>query len=345
MKLISIVVPIHNEAANIPVLHKQVSDMFSHILTNHNLELIFVDDGSIDNSVNVIQDLMRTDSRVRLLQFTRNFGKELATTAGIHASKGDAVLMMDADLQHPVRMIPEFIRQWEEGSEIVIGVRVANQKEGFIKKWGSVLFYKLLSLISDTKIIKDATDFRIMDRAVVNEFNKFSERSRITRGLIDWLGFDPSFIYFKADARKRGHAAYSTIKLVRLAFSSFVAHSTFPLKLAGYLGILIVFTSGPLGIFILIEKYLLDDPWGLNITGPATLGVVTLFLIGIVLACLGLIALYIANIHTEVTNRPMYVIKRNLKRVLPEKSEVRTAEKGMRTEEGTGLGTENVEQI
>lgn len=145
---------------------------------------------------------------------------------------------------------------------------------------------------------------------VVREFNRFTERGRITRGLIDWLGFRRDYVYFIANQRINGDAGYGIFKLIKLALSSFISLSLFPLKFAGYLGIIIVLFSGPLGVFIFVEKYVLSDPWGMSFSGPAILAVIILFLIGIVLACLGLIALYIGNIQAEVVNRPMYVIRR-----------------------------------
>ena len=172
-----------------------------------------------------------------------------------------------------------------------------------------MLFYQLINLVSETKIAPHATDFRLIDRKVINEFNSFTERNRITRGLLDWLGFKKEFLYFSAPQRENGKTKYSFSKLIKLAMSAFVSHSLFPLKLAGYLGIFITTISGMLGIFMLIERYFMRDIWKFHFSGPAVLAVITLFAVGIVLSCLGLVALYIANIHSEVINRPMYVIR------------------------------------
>ena len=276
---------------------------------NYNYEIIFVDDGSSDNSVDEIKKLADTDENVFYFEFSRNFGKEIATSAGINNAKGDAVIMLDADLQHPPKLIPEFLKKWESGAEIVVGIRNKNKGEGLIKKFGSFLFYKIINLISATKIIPRSTDYRLLDKVVIREFNRFTERSRMTRGLIDWLGFRRDYIYFNAEQRINGNAGYSVFKLIKLALSGFISLSLFPLKFAGYLGIAIVLFSGPLGVFIFIEKYILNDPWGFSFSGPAILAVIILFLIGIVLACLGLIALYIGNIQNEVMNRPLYVLR------------------------------------
>lgn len=154
-----------------------------------------------------------------------------------------------------------------------------------------------------------ATDYRLLDRKVITQFNRLTEKNRITRGLIDWLGFNRDYVYFKVKPRKFGQAPYNFAKLSQLAMSSFANHSLFPLKFAGYLGIFITFFAGILGLFIFIERYVLKDPLNLDISGTAMLAVFTLFLVGVILVCLGLIALYIANIHQEVSGRPLYVVK------------------------------------
>ena len=310
-KFVSIVVPVFNEERNILKLYLELIKTLSR--ADKSFEIIFVNDGSQDKSQFEIKKIKKIDSRVRLISLTRNFGKELATTAGINHSLGDACIIIDADLQHPPFLIPEFIKKWEEGASVVIGVRKSNKGEGLIKKAGSKMFYKIMNKISETRLVPNATDYRLLDRTVIDEFNKFSERNRMTRALIDWLGFDTKYLYFDAGKRVSGRARYSNFKLLRLAINSMVSFSLFPLKIAGYLGIFITFLSLPLGIFILIEKYILNDPLNLAISGPATLAVILLFLVGIVLICLGLIALYIANIHNEVINRPLYVIKKSIR--------------------------------
>jgi polyisoprenyl-phosphate glycosyltransferase len=304
-KLVSIIVPIYNEEKNIPVLYEKINEIGKNL--SYDLEIIFVNDGSRDKSILELRKLEEKDDRARVVDFSRNFGKELATTAGINLCKGDACIMIDADLQHPVEVIREFLVKWEKGAEVVIGVREKNKGEGVVKKAGSVLFYKIINWISDTGIVPNATDFRLLDRVVIDEFNKLTERNRMTRALIDWMGFRRDFVKFQANERLFGTASYSYLKLFRLAFNSMISLSLVPLKLAGYLGIIITLLSGTLGIFIFITRYVMNS---LDYSGSAILAVIILFLIGIVLICLGLIALYIANIHAEVTNRPLYVIRK-----------------------------------
>ncbi|KPJ56638.1 hypothetical protein AMJ49_04440 [Parcubacteria bacterium DG_74_2] len=308
-KLISVVVPVYNEEENIPLIYSELIKALHNLEEDYDYEIIFVNDGSNDNSDKVIQDLTNYNPKVKYIEFSRNFGKEIATSAGIHNAAGNAAIIADADLQHPPRFIPEFLDKWEKGADIVVGIRKNNRK-GLIKRMGAFWFYKIMNRIGETYIIPNATDYRLLDRKVIEEFNRFTERNRITRGLLDWLGFKRDFVYFNVAKRNSGKAGYSYFKLTKLALSTFITHSLFFLKLAGYLGIIITPLSGFMGLFILIEKYVLNDPFGLAFTGTAMLAVMIIFLVGIILICLGLVALYIGNIQNEVANRPMYVIRK-----------------------------------
>lgn len=277
--------------------------------TGYGYELVLINDGSTDDSSTLIANIATKNSRVVAINLARNFGKEVALTAGLHHAKGDAVIMMDADLQHPPKIIPTFIKKWEAGADVVIGVRREHAKDSKVKQYGSKLFYAILQRISKVPIIPHATDFRLLDKSVVESYRAFTERGRIVRGLIDWLGYEREFVSFDAAEREHGAASYSTRKLVMLATDTFVSMSLAPLKLSGYLGIIIVTLSLPLGIFIAINDFFYSN--SLSFSGPAKLGILTLFLIGVVMVNLGLISLYIAHIHSEVKNRPLYVIKKS----------------------------------
>lgn len=304
-KLISFVVPVHNEVKNIPLLLQEVRQVAEK--THYNYEILFVNDGSTDGSTGLLDRLARVHPHIRHIEFSRNFGKEAATTAGLHAARGDAAICFDADLQHPLKLIPEFIKRWEAGADVVIGVRKKSKSDGIIKRVGSYWFYKIINLISDIEIVPQSTDYRLVDRAVLDQFNAFPERGRMTRGLIDWLGFQREFIYFDANERLHGRPAYGVIRLTRLAINSFLSFSLFPLRLAMYLGIVIVLLSGSLGVVMLYA--LLDTEDGWYFTGPAMLATIILFLVGIVLICLGLLAFYIGQIYQEVQGRPLYVVR------------------------------------
>lgn len=304
-KLISIIVPVFNEEKNVPLCYEKMRMLFD--VLPYAFEIIFINDGSSDKSNLALEKISARDARLRVIEFSRNFGKEVAVTAGINHCLGTACIILDADLQHPIEKIPEFIEKWEGGAEVVVGVREKNRGEGLVKKIGSYFFYKIINRISDMEIVTRATDFRLLDRIVIDEFNRLTEKNRMTRALIDWLGFRRDYVRFEANERIHGAPSYGFWKLTHLAFSSVISFSLFPLKLAGYLGIIITLGSGLLGIFVMFDRYVSKE---FGFSGSAILAVVILFLIGIVLICLGFIALYIANIHAEVTNRPMYIIRK-----------------------------------
>lgn len=307
---ISIVVPAYNEEKSVPLLYERVAAVFSAL--PYDFELLFVDDGSTDGTAAAVEELHKADPRVRLLELSRNFGKEVASSAGLWEATGDAVILMDADLQHPPETIPELIGVWEQGSEVVVGVRNPRASEGALRKLMSRGFAKAMNAIADIQAPAGATDFRLLDRKVTSEFKKLSEHKRLTRSLIDWLGFKRAYLPFDAAEREDGKARYSYRKLFGTAFFALIAHSRWPLWLAGYLGVAITLFSGGLGLFIIIEQIILNDPLTLEFSGPAMLAVLILFLNGIVLISLWLISLYISTIHTEAAARPLYVARRRL---------------------------------
>lgn len=307
-KKISIVVPVYNEEQNVTAFYQRLKHVLSSVA--YDFEILFINDASTDSSQETLERISASDPIVRVIEFVRNFGKEIATTAGIHECRGDACILIDADLQHPVELIPEFIQRWERGAEVVVGIRQSNRGEGLVKRIGSWMFYKIMNTIAHTKLTPNATDYRLLDREVIEAFKRFTEQNRITRGLIDWLGYRRDYVHFVANERTRGEASYSFIKLFRLAMNSFVSLSLFPLRLAGYLGIIITLLAGMMGSVIFITKYVFVTQWGASISGSAILAVIIVFLVGIVLMSLGLIALYIANIHNEIIDRPMYVTRK-----------------------------------
>jgi dolichol-phosphate mannosyltransferase len=308
-QLISIVVPVHNEALNIRPLYDEVVQQLKRL--RYRFELIFVDDGSTDDSVQQIERLVKHDKRIQLIELARNFGKEPAVTAGLNHASGDAALMLDADLQHPPHLIGKFIREWKKGADVVVGVKEYDKRESWLKRFTSRVFYGLFRRVArDVVLTPHGTDFRLVDRKVIDAFNQLSEHNRITRGLIDWLGFKRSYVHFQTNMRRHGSPSYNYRSLIRLAMNTFTAYSLLPLKIAGYLGWAILVTATPAGILVYAEQYLLGDPLHFNISGTAMLGILLLILIGMVLVCLGMMALYIAHIYAEVTNRPLYVVRR-----------------------------------
>lgn len=306
-KTISVVIPVYNEEKNVPLIAKEVAGVFSSLAYDY--EIIFVNDGSRDNSLLEILHLGEGNPRIKGLDFSRNFGKEVATSAGCHVALGDAVITMDADLQHPPSMIPELIKQWESGAEVVYTVRKKNEGASITKRLTSYLYYWLFNRVSEVRTEPRSTDFRLMDKKVIDVFRNFPERERMFRGMIDWMGYRRAKVEFVASERRYGTAVYSYQKLFRLAMNSFTSFSLLPLRFAGYIGISIVLLSGFLLTGMLIVDWFFDP----NMFTPiAILGVSNMFLIGIVLVSLGFIALYIARIHNEVINRPLYIVREKI---------------------------------
>ena len=307
---LSIVVPVYNEASGLIDFNKELSDELTKLGTIglKDYEIIYVDDGSSDNSVTIIEDLKKQYTTIKLVVLSRNFGKESALAAGIAVASKDAVITMDGDGQHPTDVLPELVAKWQDGARVVIGVRRKSKSDGIVKKINSKMFYATFNKLTRQKLTPNATDFRLIDRQVQQEFLKLQESDRITRGLIDWLGFNPSFVKFDARIRKHGQASYSQSKLLGLATNTFVSLSSVPLHLVGYLGVIITSLSLLLGLVVLIEQVLLSDPLHWNFTGTAMLSILILFLMGLVLIAQGIMSLYISSINNQSKNRPLYII-------------------------------------
>ena len=315
---ISFVIPVYNE-------EKGFSQFYEKMLLpelkklNYDYELILVNDGSTDKSLQIIQKISEKDNHVKVLCFSRNFGKEVALTAGIREAAGDAILTMDADGQQPPKLIHEFIKKWEEGGEIIIGVRGRYEKHGLIAKIGSKMFYKILGMMGVKDTVPGSTDFRIIDRCVADEYNRLTEHGRITRGLMDWMGFKKVYIDYIYGNRLAGKPSYNFKKLFQLAIDSFVSLSSAPLIIFGWIGAFITVASLILGIFVIIEEFIMGDPMQLKWTGTTCLSIFITFLIGLVLISQSITALYISHIHAEAQGRPLYIIDHKNSRNLNER--------------------------
>jgi dolichol-phosphate mannosyltransferase len=310
LKSISIIIPVFNEQDNLVWLHQKIENFFKQYRNTYTWHAIYVDDGSGDESLRVIRELKASHpENVKYVTLSRNFGKEAATSAGLSVADSDATVIMDADGQHPIELVSTFIELWENGNEVIVGVRTSNTNEGFLKRYGSKAFYKVLQFVGGKNVVAGTTDFRLIDRKVVTAFNQLTERNRVTRNLIDWLGFHRIEVPFKADERHAGVAAYSFRKLLKLALDGIVSHSTRPLKLIALLGSIISTLSAVVGVVLAVQKYILGDPIGLSVTGSALLALFVTFLVGIVLVCQGLLALYLESVYYETQNRPLYIIK------------------------------------
>ena len=305
--VLSVVVPIYNEGASLKLFHTSLVRVLSDCAKD-DYEIIYCDDGSNDGCSELITDWATHNPSVKLVQFSRNFGKENALSAGIAHASGKAIIMLDGDNQHPVQLIPRFLDTWKSGAEVVVGIRESNTDEGWVKKLGSKFFYKLFNKLTDQKLLPGSTDFRLIDRSVQQAFLELNETNRITRGLIDWLGFRRDYVHFDAVARQAGNAGYSPRKLVQLATNSFVSLTLKPLYLFGYLGVFITIAAFLLGSAVLVEQLLLNDPWHWLFTGTSMLGILVLFLVGILLMAQGIVSLYISDLHSQSRQRPLYVI-------------------------------------
>lgn len=322
--VLSIVVPAYNESAGIQTFHETLllpalaavtERLAERSMGADPYEIIYVNDGSTDNTLEKLQELAQGSTTTRVVNLSRNFGKEIATTAGIEVALGQAVLIMDADGQHPPAYISDFLSRWEAGAQVVVGVR-SNDAGGFFKTQGSRFFYRIFNSISESQTVPRSTDFRLLDRVVVDEFLRFSERNRITRGLIDWLGFKRDYIEFEAPDRLAGEATYSMRKLVGLALNSFTTMSIKPLFAFGYLGLFITLLALIAGLTIIVQQFLMGDPLGWDITGSAMVGILVAFLVGVLLVAQGMLAIYLSHIYVQAQGRPLYVIDRTSSRNL-----------------------------
>lgn len=305
-QLISLVIPAYKEEKNIPLIYSEIQKTLRSIKT-YDFEIIFVNDGSPDTTWLEIEKLCQKDKSVKGINLSRNFGKEVCLTAGIEHAKWDAVITLDGDGQHPVEEIPNFLAEWKKWYQIVYNKRPKTKWASFVKKLSSQVFYKVFNNISEFKFEWWTTDYRLLDRVVVDYFLQFPERNRLYRGIVDWLGFDKKALVFDAKLRlDNWESSYSYKQLWNLAINSLTSFSIFPLKLVGYLGFVMTFLSSLLFIFVIIDKFTIDK---FSFSYVAALMLINMSLIGIVLMALGLIALYIARIHEEVQGRPMYIVK------------------------------------
>ncbi len=308
-KKIAIVIPVYNESASLHSLYNRLNSVTNQ-LKNYNWEYIFVNDGSTDHSLSALHELAILDKKNKILDLSRNFGKEIALTAGVHESEDvDAIICIDADLQHPPELIPELINDWERGAEVVATIRTSTEKQPLLRKIGSKIFYWLMSNISGVHMASQTTDFRLYDKKVILVFLSMTERERVFRGIMDWMGFNKTYIEFKADERQDGKAVYSYIKLWNLAINSITSFSLWPLKMTVYFGIIITVFSGGLLSWMLFN-YITSSQ--LNYSPLSIVIVSNTFLMGLVLISIGLVALYVGNIHTESINRPLYIVRDKL---------------------------------
>jgi polyisoprenyl-phosphate glycosyltransferase len=298
----TIIAPIFNELENIPELYHRMREVMD--LTDEAWELILVDDGSTDGSTALIRKLVENDARVRPVIFARNFGHQIAVTAGIDFARGDAVIIIDADLQDPPEVILELIKKWREGYEVVYAVREERQGESWFKKTTASLFYLMIYRITDVDIPMDAGDFRLMDRKVVEVMKHMREKHRFLRGMSAWVGFKQVGVSYKRQPRFAGETKYPLSKMIKLALNAVTSFSYFPLQLATYMG----FIAAGLSVLAIPIIVFLRLTTGTALFGQATTLIIVLFLGGLQLISLGVIGEYIGRIYDEAKGRPLYIV-------------------------------------
>ncbi len=299
----SVVAPIYNEIENIPELYRRVKKVMDS--SGETWELILVDDGSTDGSTEKIRALAQTDQAVRPVIFARNFGHQVAITAGWDYARGDAIVIIDADLQDPPETILELAKKWKEGYEVVYAVRAEREGETWFKKFTAALFYRLIYTITDVKIPVDTGDFRLMDRKVVNVLKQMKERHRFPRGMSAWVGFKQIGVEYKRAARVAGVTKYPFSKMLKLALNAITGFSYFPLQVATYFGF---FSAGISILAIPIVAYMRMTGAG-AFTGQATTLIAVLFLGGVQLISLGTLGEYIGRLYDEAKGRPLYIVR------------------------------------
>jgi dolichol-phosphate mannosyltransferase len=301
--VISIIAPIFNESGNIPELYRRVSETMN--TAGDEWELLFIDDGSTDGSTDMIRRLAQDDSHVRPVIFARNFGHQIAVTAGLDYSRGDAVIIIDSDLQDPPEVIPDLIAKWREGFEVVYAVRAEREGETWFKLFTAKLFYRLIYKITDVDLPLDTGDFRLVDRKVVNVLNQMREHHRFLRGMSVWVGFRQVGVPYKRAARYAGETKYPFRKMIRFASDAITSFSYFPLQLATYIG----FLSAGISILAIPVVIILRLTGSQAFIGQATTLISVLFLGGVQLISLGILGEYIGRLFQEAKGRPLYIVR------------------------------------
>jgi dolichol-phosphate mannosyltransferase len=304
--LLSVIIPCYNEEAVLRTTHERLSSVLKEM--NVDYELIFINDGSRDRTQEILAELQLFDPRIRVMLLSRNFGHQIAVTAGLEEAAGAAVVIIDADLQDPPEVIPQMVQLWREGNEVVYGMRDEREGESRFKLWTAKIFYRLINRLSETKMPLDAGDFRLLDRRVVEVINAMPERARFLRGMVSWAGFRQIPLHYSRAPRHAGDSKYPLTKMIHFAMDGIISFSLVPLKIAIWTGFLAIWIAVA-GIIVAIGDWLLAS----NLTrGWASLFVAVLFMGGVQLVSLGILGEYLGRIYTEVKRRPLYVVQERL---------------------------------
>lgn len=301
---LSVVIPVLNEEGNIKPLYERLKTVLKDITESY--EIIYIDDGSTDETSQQILSIRQEDDTVKLVSFSRNFGHEMANSAGFRKAKGQAVVIIDGDLQDPPELIKDMFEKYKEGYDVVYAKRAKRNRESFLKKITSKLFYRFMRFMSYVELPLDTGDFRLLSRRVVDEINKMNEHNRFFRGITHWVGFNVTYVEFDRSGRHAGKTKYNYFKLMKLAIDAILSFSYKPLKLFSFLGIMTSIFSFIFMIYWVVYKVLTDNP----IEGWTSTITIMLFFFGILMLQISILGEYIARIYEEVRRRPLYIIQK-----------------------------------
>ena len=305
-KTLSIILPCYNEAENIVLLKNRIIEQLDN--SSMDYELIFIDDGSTDSTQKLLNALHKKNAKIKAISFSKNFGHQAAIIAGLHYAKGNAVIMMDADLQHPPELIPEMIDKWKSGFDIINTIRGKNKEDTIFKRTTSGSFYRTINLISNTKIPNGTADFRLMDRKVVDAFKDIEETNLFIRGMINWLGFSSTYIKYTPNKRHAGKTKYTFRKMMSLAFDGITSFSTAPLQMATLFGLIISAFSFLYLLYAIYIRLFTTQA----LAGWTSVIMSVLFLGGVQLISIGILGEYISKIFYEVKRRPRFIIDKKI---------------------------------
>ncbi len=304
MKKISILIPCYNEEKTLPLLYPELVKLMEG-LPNYEWEIMFVNDGSGDNTLQLLQQLRQQDKRINYVDLSRNFGKEVAMLAGFDYVTGDCMVIVDADLQDPPALIPEMIKYWEEGYEDVYAKRRTRGKESWMRKWLSIKFYKLLQRTSRFDVMQNVGDFRLLDRRCINALRRMRESERYTKGMFCWIGFNKKEVEFDRGDRVAGHSSWGYRQLFSLAIDGITSFTSAPLRISTFVGFIVSMLAFIYMIYVFVKALIWGDP----VQGYPSMVILMLFLGGIQLLSLGIIGEYIGRIYNETKNRPDYIVR------------------------------------
>jgi polyisoprenyl-phosphate glycosyltransferase len=304
--LVSLVCPAFQEEELLPLFHRELAAVLAPLEEEYRFEILYVEDGSPDRTLAVIKELARQDPRVGFVSLTRNFGHQISVTAGLEHARGDVVISMDTDLQHPPAVLPLLLRKWREGFQVVITIREDDKRLGFTKRFTSNAFYRLMAMFSDTDVRLAASDFRLLSRTAMAALLQMREHHRFLRGMVQWLGFPSAEVRFVPDERRAGHSKYTARRLLRLAGDGLFSFSRVPLRIACYLGLLVIASGVAHSIWIFSR----------GLTGAESTAAILTYLVlvahllgGVTLCALGILGEYVGRIYEQVKARPLYILK------------------------------------